>query len=610
MVVHPGDGLKRVHPGLFGVNHRYPFDGFGMWDPSIPGVPRLFDRRFAAAGFTAMRFPGGKVANTYHWKRAIGPVSRRRLNVHGGTGEPLANTFGPDEFGRFVVDRGLQAMMLANFGTGTAREAADWVEYMNAPVGTNPNGGIAWARTRAANGHPAPYDVRHWEIGNELYAPKQGYWMGGASRAERNRKYVFGGSRTFTDQRVGKPWDHRGSAAISDGTADQAFQVRFPPVDPGERFRLEVGKAKWTRVDDLSGAPSDAPVYELDPVRGRITFGDGLHGGIPPSGETIRASYTSGPHDGFVDFYREMKSVDPDIEIGSCMRDAGFLELMGKKHPYDFVVAHLYSHSPPGGYRNAKRFHDGVMAIAGPRAEEVSDLRRAIRRHAGARAKAIDVVVSEFGMNFKGTKGPTKQYLRSMDQALYDTMELQRWMHLGVPLAGKHSLIDFKPSRAPRGATALGAPEQALIGPAPTYIASTTARAYRLVTPAAGDTIVRSEMHRNPSRRIYTGRSLNLLSGVAMRGPGGGLFVIVVNKARSRRVPATVAVRGRRIRSGIVRELVGPSFLSFNTAKHPNRVEIRTRRRWVASHRMRMKLPPHSVTTLKLRRRTHLSGGG
>src|SRR3954467_1993211 len=68
IVVHPGDGLRTVHPGLFGVNHRYPYDGFGMWNSSTDTVYPRFQHRFAAAGFTAMRFPGGSVANTYHWE--------------------------------------------------------------------------------------------------------------------------------------------------------------------------------------------------------------------------------------------------------------------------------------------------------------------------------------------------------------------------------------------------------------------------------------------------------------------------------------------------------------------------------------------------------------
>src|SRR5215208_4879068 len=169
LIVRPGKGSERlVRSGLFGVNHRYAYEGYGMWDQSIPGVPRRFDRRFDAARLRAIRFPGGTIAHTYHWDRAIGPVAQRRLNVSGRDGTPLTNDFGPDEFGEFVARHGLEAMMVANFGSGTAREAANWVEYMNAPVGTNPNGGTPWAERRAANGHPQPYGVRNWEIGNEM----------------------------------------------------------------------------------------------------------------------------------------------------------------------------------------------------------------------------------------------------------------------------------------------------------------------------------------------------------------------------------------------------------------------------------------------------------
>ena len=164
IVVHPGDGLRTVHPGLFGVNHRYLYDGLGMWDPATENVDPRFEHRFSAAGFTAMRFPGGSIANTYHWKRAIGPPSQRGLNVPGHTGEPLANGFGPDEFGSFVSSQGLQAMMLANFATGTAQEAADWVEYMNAPGGyeSQRRGGVG----QRARRERAPGALRRRELGD------------------------------------------------------------------------------------------------------------------------------------------------------------------------------------------------------------------------------------------------------------------------------------------------------------------------------------------------------------------------------------------------------------------------------------------------------------
>src|SRR5215210_1881834 len=56
LTVWPWRGSERlVHPGLFGVNHRYAYDGFGMWEASIPGVPRRFERRFDAARVKAVR---------------------------------------------------------------------------------------------------------------------------------------------------------------------------------------------------------------------------------------------------------------------------------------------------------------------------------------------------------------------------------------------------------------------------------------------------------------------------------------------------------------------------------------------------------------------------
>ncbi len=573
-----------------------------MWNPSIPGAPRKFDHHFESARVSAVRFPGGSVANTYHWKRAIGPAADRRLNVHGRTGEPLTNEFGPDEFGEFIRSHGLQAMMLANFGTGTAQEAADWVEYMNAPVGTNPSAGVAWAEARAANGHPQPYGARNWEIGNEMYLLGQSYWMGDGGLAERSRKYAFGGSTQFPGQRLGKPWDHGDSAGVSDGSAGQRFQVKYPPVKPDEPFALKVGDSIWTRVADLAAAPPQAPVYELDPASGKVRFGDGVHGAIPPKRTIIRASYTSGPHDGFVDFYREMKAADPTIKIGTSFRNGQFLSRMGKDHPYDFVVAHLYSHAPRRGYGTTKDFHDGVMRLAGRRANGVQVVRHGLRSHAGARASSIPVVVSEYGMSFRRWRGPTRNYLRSMDQALYVTIQLQRWMHLGVPLAGKQSLIDFNPKRAPHGAFALGLGQQAVIGGPPHYVMSATARAFRLLAPSSGERIVRAAMRNNPSRRIYSGQRLKLLRVSATKDADGSLYVIVVNKDRSRSVGTALRVKGRGIKRAIVKRLTGQSFLSYNTASHPNRVSIHTRKRAVRSRRMPLRLPPHSVTAVELRR--------
>jgi alpha-N-arabinofuranosidase len=56
----------------------------------------------------------------------------------------------------------------------TVEEAAAWVEYCNGSATTK------YGAMRAANGHPAPFGVKFWEVGNEIW----GDWVGGHSDAE------------------------------------------------------------------------------------------------------------------------------------------------------------------------------------------------------------------------------------------------------------------------------------------------------------------------------------------------------------------------------------------------------------------------------------------
>ena len=46
-------------------------------------------------------------------------------------------------------------------------EAQAWVEYCNGTGNTH------WASLRRAHGHPEPYRVRYWGLGNEMYGSWQ-----------------------------------------------------------------------------------------------------------------------------------------------------------------------------------------------------------------------------------------------------------------------------------------------------------------------------------------------------------------------------------------------------------------------------------------------------
>src|SRR5215216_6950031 len=271
VVVDPTDQLGAISPLLYGVNHRYGYNGYGMWDPEGQRVYPEFVQRVKDAGLSAVRFPGGTIANLYHWKRAIGPVEGRELNVHGGSGEPLTNEFGPDEFGRFIEEVGAAGTMTVNFATGDAEEAADWVEYMTSPVGTNPRGGTAWAEVRAANGHPEPYDIPYWDVANEPSFGSQGYWMTGKRPPNTglHQLYAFGGSTSFSSQNAVRYADYTSSAAVSDGSTSQVFYAKYPPVAQGSQTVFVAGSA-WTPVQNL-GEHGPENVYEFEPSTGKIT---------------------------------------------------------------------------------------------------------------------------------------------------------------------------------------------------------------------------------------------------------------------------------------------------------------------------------------------------
>ena len=75
-------------------------------------------------------------------------------------------------------------MICLNAGSGTAEEAARWVEYCNGDAEETEMG----AR-RAENGHPEPYDVRYWEVGNEIYGSWQVTWTTPGGNADRYRRF-------------------------------------------------------------------------------------------------------------------------------------------------------------------------------------------------------------------------------------------------------------------------------------------------------------------------------------------------------------------------------------------------------------------------------------
>jgi alpha-N-arabinofuranosidase len=107
----------------------------------------------------------------------IGPRDERVTWINlSWKNEPEPSDFGTDEYIQFCRNTGAEPTITVNVeGRGaTPEEAAAWVEYCNGPA-TSKYG--AW---RAKNGHPEPFNVKYWEIGNEIW----GSWVRGHTDAE------------------------------------------------------------------------------------------------------------------------------------------------------------------------------------------------------------------------------------------------------------------------------------------------------------------------------------------------------------------------------------------------------------------------------------------
>ncbi len=224
----------------------------GVWTNAATGRWHLRDdlidalRRIKVPN---VRWPGGCFADYYHWRDGIGAPERRPTMVNTLWGNVVEdNSFGTHEFLELVRRMGTEAFVVGNMGTGTPREMAEWWEYLNHP------GGSSLAEERVANGHPAPYNVRRWGVGNESWG------CGGSMGIMRDAGRMIDGldAHYYT---VPITWQRKGSATQFDEreyfvslqhalhiedviTRHSAIMDRY---DPQKRVALIVGEwGVWT----------------------------------------------------------------------------------------------------------------------------------------------------------------------------------------------------------------------------------------------------------------------------------------------------------------------------------------------------------------------------
>jgi alpha-N-arabinofuranosidase len=121
-----------------------------------------------------IRYPGGNFASGYHWEDGIGPKNERPGRTDKAWLAEESNQVGTDEFLSFCEEMDIEPYLVVNDGSGTPEEGARWVAYCNSPEASEQG------QRRSKNGHPQPYNVKYWGIGNEVW----GQWQIGTTSAK------------------------------------------------------------------------------------------------------------------------------------------------------------------------------------------------------------------------------------------------------------------------------------------------------------------------------------------------------------------------------------------------------------------------------------------
>jgi len=126
---------------------------------------------------TWLKWPGGNVTSQYNWRDGVGALESRTPRFNHAWQGIQPNFFGTAEYLELCEVADLTPEITVGWWDNppewaTERRilpenAANWVEYVNSSQETE------MGQLRAEHGHPEPWDVEHWGVGNEVWGDWQ-----------------------------------------------------------------------------------------------------------------------------------------------------------------------------------------------------------------------------------------------------------------------------------------------------------------------------------------------------------------------------------------------------------------------------------------------------
>jgi alpha-N-arabinofuranosidase len=171
VIIHADEKTGTIDPRLYGqfIEHLGSCTYGGIWVgpdsdiPNVDGIRMDVVDALKKIKIPVIRWPGGCFADEYRWEDGIGPRNERPTRANLWWGGEESNAFGTHEFIQLCEMLGAEPYLAVNLGSGTPRELLNWTEYLNY------EGSTTLTKARARNGHPEPFGVRLFGIGNESW---------------------------------------------------------------------------------------------------------------------------------------------------------------------------------------------------------------------------------------------------------------------------------------------------------------------------------------------------------------------------------------------------------------------------------------------------------
>lgn len=163
MYVDVNEVIKNASAEVYGISTDYSVNTPLLTDPkNLDATPNVkLIQAMNEYSLPLVRIGEG-ASKGFEWKQAIGPMEERTEQTLWSVTNKIAG--GPVELVKALeaIDKDVKYSFTLNMTTDTAEDAADFAEFMTGAADTE------WGAKRAEYGYSEPFDIRLYELGNEV----------------------------------------------------------------------------------------------------------------------------------------------------------------------------------------------------------------------------------------------------------------------------------------------------------------------------------------------------------------------------------------------------------------------------------------------------------